>query len=439
MNILNNITNTFSILTMNRLILCILVLFNCVWMSVSLHAKTASEYFDVNHLYSDAEVQQQVLSMTSNIELRYNKEIKTLINNYISQNYRKDSEVIMSRSKYYFSMIEQIIAEKNLPEELKYLCVIESSLRPSVRSKAGAVGLWQFMSGTARMYKLKVARHIDERKDIKRSTAAALEYLNDLYQQFDDWALALAAYNCGPGNVRKAIRRSGGKRTYWEVRKYLPKETRKYLPKFIARMYIMRYAESFGISGDEFEYTPYNSFGVAKIYDKTSFKKISEYSGLSIKEIKKHNPSYNHSYIPRSTKGNILILPETYLLTYLQNVNSLHQLEQVFYVQGNVVHAPVLEEEIPAEVEDDLDEVDLKHLRKYYPTEKLQTDMLPLKSLKVQSVGKAVAQRQQKIESFEVYRLAKRQSLDLFLDQHGFEADDVIGSVSAQGLVKIRR
>ena len=154
---------------------------------------------------------------------------------------------MLGASEYYFPIFEEALAANCMPLELKYLPVIESALNPVARSRAGACGLWQFMYPTGKMYKLEINSFIDERFDPVKSTQAAVRYLNDLYSIYEDWILVIAAYNCGPGNVNKAIRRSGGKKNYWDIYYHLPKETRGYVPAFIAAIYAFNYSKEHNI------------------------------------------------------------------------------------------------------------------------------------------------------------------------------------------------
>ncbi len=169
-----------------------------------------------------------------------------LIERYVIK-YPDQVQGLLARSDYYFPLFEEIFDAYNLPQELKYLAVIESALKPKAMSRAGAGGLWQFMRGTGKLYGLRIDEHIDERSDPVKATEAAARYLSDLYDIYDDWTLALAAYNCGPGNVKKAIRKAGGKKDFWKIYNYLPKETRSYVPIFVAATYAFHYYEAHGI------------------------------------------------------------------------------------------------------------------------------------------------------------------------------------------------
>lgn len=187
----------------------------------------------------DGLFQQRLNDISKRIPLDYNPVVKKQILRYFYV--QEQTEILLGRAINLQPLFLDIVNRYGLPPAIANLPIIESGVVCDAKSHAGAVGYWQFMKGTGDMYDLKVNKHLDERKDPEKSTHAAAQYLRDLHNEFDDWLLALAAYNCGPGNVRKAIRRSGGKKDYWEIRNYLPKETRYYIPKFIAANYVMHY------------------------------------------------------------------------------------------------------------------------------------------------------------------------------------------------------
>ncbi|MDA9774464.1 lytic transglycosylase domain-containing protein [Saprospiraceae bacterium] len=419
---------------MNRIIIYTVLGFFCLVNSIT--ANNTKSIFSINDRYSDTEIAQQISDLSSDIELKYTKEVKTLINIYISSG-RPSSEAILSRSNYYFPLMESIIQKHNLPEEIKYLSVIESGLRPTVRSKAGAVGLWQFISSTAKMYDLKIGSVQDDRQDLMKSTEAAMLYLNDLYERFDDWGLAIAAYNCGPGNINKAIRRSGGKKTYWEVQKYLPRETRRYIPKLVATIYVMSYFEQYGLVNMVTNYTEHTSFGVANVYDKISFSKISELSGLSVREIKKYNTAYKHNYMPASRRGNKLILPEAYLHTFLQNRSETHNLTQVFYLKNTLFTAPaaIVEEKPVVEVENTRIDVITQAISG-------QDFQLFETAVSLPVIGEVTPIQLAEESRFAIMKLRKRQSFKEALDSNPQFAEDIKHSdaiVNVAGVVMIKK
>jgi membrane-bound lytic murein transglycosylase D len=199
-----------------------------------------TEYYSADFTYD--EVADRLTCAEETIRLTFNERVYSFINYFVVKN-RPYMKGVMAKSTFYFPLMEEKLAKYNLPQELKYLSIVESGLNPQAISRAGAGGLWQFMPYTGRSYGLHQDWYIDERFDPELATEAACRYLSMLYNMFGDWELALAAYNSGPGNVRKAIRRSGYKKDFWEVYRYLPRETRSYVPQFVAVLYAFEYAE----------------------------------------------------------------------------------------------------------------------------------------------------------------------------------------------------
>ena len=195
---------------------------------------------DENPLFSDSIYIDRLGRIPAIIEMPFNEVVREFIEKYTSGTLRQRMSLMLSLSNFYIPMFEEALYAYNLPLELKYLPIIESALNPKAISRAGASGLWQFMLGTGKLYGLENNSYVDERQDPIKATWAAVRYLKDMYDIYKDWNLAIAAYNCGPGNVNKAISRSG-KRDYWEIYNYLPKETRGYVPSFIAANYVMTY------------------------------------------------------------------------------------------------------------------------------------------------------------------------------------------------------
>ncbi len=216
---------------------------------------------------------------------------------FFAEKRRSFARVVLGRSKLYFDMFEEKLAEHNMPIELKYLAVIESGLRPQVKSRAGALGLWQFMYRTGLYYDLHENSYIDERMDPEKATEAACRYLKKLHDIYGDWNLALAAYNAGPGNVNKAIRRSGGKTTYWGVRPYLPRETQGYVPNFIAAAYLLTYHAEHNIIPMEAK-LHYAQLDTICLKEGVHMRNISKLIDWDLEEIKILNPIYKTDYIP---------------------------------------------------------------------------------------------------------------------------------------------
>ncbi|MDX2190696.1 MAG: transglycosylase SLT domain-containing protein [Bacteroidota bacterium] len=197
-------------------------------------------------------VQARLKKIEKTIPLSFNQTIYSFIHYFTVRN-REYSRMVLRRKDAYFPIFEKILKENNMPDELKYLSIVESGLNPRAKSRAGAVGLWQFVSNTGKYYKLNIDWYFDERSDPEKSTKAACEYLRYLHDMFGNWELALAAYNCGPGNVRKAIKASRNKRDFWEIYYNLPRETRSYVPQFIAISYLMNYSNEHNLFADYYE------------------------------------------------------------------------------------------------------------------------------------------------------------------------------------------
>jgi len=276
----------------------------------------------------DRTIENRIFSLGSSIDVKYNAEVKRRIKQYtVSQ--RSMCEVLLGRSSIYFPVFEDIFRKKGLPLDLKYLSVVESGLRPIATSRSGAAGLWQFMRPTGRMMGLQINRTIDERRDVEKSTEAAADYLLHLYERFDDWTLAIAAYNCGPGNLRKAIRKSGGKRSFWEIKKYLPKETREYVPKFIAMSYVMNYYYEHDLVPDVPHEDLTNTCS-AKVFEKINLRRLSKELGIDLKVLRTLNPSYIRNYIPKSEDGKYnLVLPTNEMRLVAQNYHVLAALPKL--------------------------------------------------------------------------------------------------------------
>ena len=269
-------------------------------------------------------------NIDSYVPLVYNNTVRSLIELY-TQRRRDFTEVLLGLSSYYFPMIEEQLDKYNLPMELKYLPMIESAFNPGARSRANAVGLWQFMYGTGKMYKLEIGTFIDERRDPFKSTEAAVTHLNDLYNIYKDWHLALAAYNCGPGNVNKAIRRSGGTKNFWAIYNNLPRETRSYVPAYIAAAYVMNYYKEhdltprlpdFSIITDTLNITEY-----------LHFNQIADNLNLSIEELRVLNPQYRMDIIPgKKDKPMTLVVPLEHIGNFIDNESTIfaHKRDEIF-------------------------------------------------------------------------------------------------------------
>lgn len=252
---------------------------------------------------------------------------------FFAQNRRNFVRVALGRGRLYFDLYEEKLAEYGLPLELKYLSVIESGLRPQVKSRAGALGLWQFMYATGKQYGLKENSYMDERMDPVKSTDAACRYLKKLYDIYGDWNLALAAYNAGPGNVNKAIRRSGGKRTYWEVRPYLPRETQGYVPNFIAATYLLTYHAEHNLLPAEPKIHFYQ-LDTLCLNRGIHMQTIEKLVSWSVEDIQSLNPVYKTSYIPPTFPEQCVTGPLEKIGLLVSLEDSLYALEQRIYSTG---------------------------------------------------------------------------------------------------------
>lgn len=236
---------------------------------------------------------------------------------------------MLGRAPLYFPLFEEALDRHDLPLELKYLAVVESGLNPKARSHAGARGLWQFMYATARGQGLRIDSYIDERRDPVRSSEAACLFLKKLYNQYDDWYLALAAYNAGPGNVNKAIRRSGGKRNFWEIRYFLPRETRNYVPAFMAVVYLMEYHAEHNIFPAEL-FTPYAALDTVEVNTVLRFDQIAAHLNMDVESLSQLNPMFRLDIIPGPPEKWPLVLPQNLIPSFLayQKDMILHEPER---------------------------------------------------------------------------------------------------------------
>lgn len=262
---------------------------------------------------SDFEVRERLDKLDVMMDLKYNSLVEKNIRHYLGRRKRTLANII-GKSETYFPLFEHYLQVNQLPDELKYLSIVESALNPRAKSPVGASGLWQFMKGTGLMYGLKIDSYVDERNDPIKSTEASFNFLKDLHERYDDWMLALAAYNCGPGNVNKAIRRSGSS-NFWKMSRYLPAETRNYVPAFIATIYVMNYYQAHGIQPKAAVYK-FQNLRTTTLFEASSFYKISKIAEIEIGKIKELNPAYKRNFIPKTKRGNYLTLPEEAMRTF---------------------------------------------------------------------------------------------------------------------------
>ncbi|MCF8713643.1 LysM peptidoglycan-binding domain-containing protein [Joostella atrarenae] len=306
-----------------------------IWMNEFLNAGLYDTiYTDITNLtfervdYVDLptdtlKVRLAKLNQKTPFNVEYNPSLESVIKMFL-KNKRGFLSRVMARSRFYFPLFEQQLDNYDIPLEMKYLAVIESALNPKAKSRVGATGIWQFMYPTGKAYGLDVSSYVDERSDPMRSTEAACKYLGKLYEMFGDWDLALAAYNSGPGNVNKAIRRSGGSSNYWNLRTYLPRETAGYVPAFLATMYIMEYAKEHGFE-DYGAQAAYFETDTVRIKKLISFDQISEYLEIDREEVQLFNPSYKLDIIPFiDDKNYTLRLPREAIGRFVANEDSIY-------------------------------------------------------------------------------------------------------------------
>ena len=272
---------------------------------------------------------ERLKKMNSFIPVQFNKAVKNAIIRYTERMPMATSRII-GLSTYYMPLFEEIFDEYGLPQELKAMAVIESALNPRAVSRARAKGMWQFMYNTGKMYGLEMTSYVDERYDPLTACRAAARLLKDSYMIFGDWSLAIASYNCGAGNVSKAIRRSGGKTDFWEIYSYLPRETRGYIPAFIAALYTLNYYPEHGIVPTQVSLPAHvDTFHVDK---NLHFGQISECIGIPMETLRDLNPQYLHDIIPGTDHTYILNLPHQYTAAYVDVQDSIHRYkDSVFF------------------------------------------------------------------------------------------------------------
>ncbi|HKK63031.1 MAG TPA: transglycosylase SLT domain-containing protein [Bacteroidales bacterium] len=318
-------------------------LLNIYYINQSLESMVDDASFEVNDSllpdFPDSVYIARLSDIPSVIDLSYNRLVKNYINVYAKKR-RDQVRYMLGIADYYFPIIEQVFDLYDIPYELKYLAIIESALNPRAVSRAGAVGTWQFMYGTARMYDLRINSLVDERKDIIKSTHAAARFLKNLYSIYGDWTLALAAYNCGPGNVNKAIRRSGGKRDFWEIYYFLPRETRGYVPAFIAATYTMNYYQDHRLSKKAVDIVMHADTIMLK--EKLHLKQVAEVLNFPVEHLRDLNPQYRYDIIPGSSKNAYsLALPVSEVSTFIDLQDSiLAYKDSVFFDQEKLITSP---------------------------------------------------------------------------------------------------
>lgn len=280
-------------------------------------------YFENNTMpVTREDYQDQVRFLEFEIPMEYNDEIRKMIN-YFGTSWQKKFKEVLTLSQYYFPIYEEILDKNNLPLELKYLSVIESGLNPYAVSRSGATGLWQFMHATGKIFDLEISHNIDERRSIEKSTEAACKYFKEMYAVYGDWLMVMAAYNCGPGNLNKAIRNSGGKRTFWGVYNYLPSQTQHYVPSFIAMAYLMNFYDYYGITPSlPVNYSPEQLTTVA-CNTECSFHVLSEVLDITKEQLLAYNPELKKGNLPQHEDAYQLKLPVNKAYEYIEKEEAI--------------------------------------------------------------------------------------------------------------------
>lgn len=304
------------------------------------YSRSASEYYAAFDQIPDSVLEKRLRQLPTVIPMTYNQDVRAYIRTYIRIMERR-CDVMLTLSEYYFPLFEEVLDRYKVPQELKYLSIVESALNPQATSRAGAAGLWQFMYRTGKHYDLDVNSLVDDRRDPYASTVAAARYLRDLNNIYHDWTLAIAAYNCGPGNINKAIARSGGKRNFWEIYQYLPRETRGYIPAFIGACYAMNYYHEHGIRPQHIN-VPIHSDTVHLDHD-AFYCYISQYIDIEVEELRTLNPQYRADIVPASNGHKVLYLPVGKIPTFIKMEDSIYKATNDSVTKKPVVTEPELE------------------------------------------------------------------------------------------------
>ena len=281
-----------------------------------------------NVYFPDSVYEERLERLPSVIRLPYNEVVRDCIDLYAGRK-RDLVRYMLGMADFYFPIIEQVLDKHNLPLELKYLAVVESALNPVALSRVGACGLWQFMLPTGKIYGLEINSLLDERRDPEKATEAACKYFEDMYAIYGDWNLVLASYNCGPGNVNKAIRRSGGKTDFWEIFRYLPRETRSYVPLFIAANYIMNYYCDHNICPMQTSLPL--ATDTVMVNSMLHLQQVSDVLGIDIEQLRALNPQYKRDIIPGNTEPSVLKLPASQTYAFVDKEDSVytHRIEEL--------------------------------------------------------------------------------------------------------------
>ena len=290
--------------------------------------KFSDDNAEITETTMDSIYIQRLNKLNSVVQLGYNPLVRNFINLYANKRQRSAS-AILGLAQYYYPWMMETFDKYGLPEELVYITIIESSLNPVAVSPAGATGIWQFMYTTGKLYGLEVNSFVDDRRDPVKATDAAARHLRDLYNIFGDWGLAISAYNCGAGNVKKAIYRSGGKTNFWEVKQFLPRETQNYFPAFIGAYYMMNYYKAHGITPAKIAIP--TMVDTVMVKKEVHFEQIAHVLNIDIEEIKTLNPQYKRNVIPAFDKPFPLKLRSNDLIRFLALQDSIYKYEYDTY------------------------------------------------------------------------------------------------------------
>lgn len=283
-------------------------------------AKSNCPSSEIPPLVSDSIFKLRLSKLPYLMEMPYNSTVRSFIDLYTIRK-RRQMEYMLGMSEYYFPVFEQVLGANNLPLELKYLSIIESALNTTIVSRMGAAGLWQLMIATGKMYGLEINSLVDERLSPAKATNAAAHFMKDLHSIYGDWNLVIAAYNCGPGNVNKAIRKAGGKRDYWAIYPYLPRETRGYVPIFIAANYSLHYAREHNLCSANVNMPAITD--TIMVHKRIHLMQIASILHLPIELVRLLNPQYRKDIIPGNTKPYPLCLPLKYVTLYMEKEDSI--------------------------------------------------------------------------------------------------------------------
>ncbi|MBO7643340.1 MAG: transglycosylase SLT domain-containing protein [Bacteroidales bacterium] len=311
-----------------------------LWYNANNARVTEAPVMDLDTLRLVSQVSDDVMiDRLSRMNPYFSLPFNDIVRNYMISYSEKRGVAMkqaMGLSEYYFPIFEETFLRHEIPLELKYLAVVESMLKPTATSRAGAKGLWQFMYRTGSRYGLVMNSYVDERMDVEKSTEAAARYLKDLYNMLGDWSLAVSAYNCGAGNVNKAIRRAGGKRDFWSIYPYLPRETRGYMPAFVGMMYAFNYSGNYGLQSDQTGMPAQTD--TFEVHRNLHFKQINEKVGIPLDELRCLNPKYYNDIIPGNSGTCTLIVPYNWTAAYMAvEPDSLYSHNAATYLSEQVI------------------------------------------------------------------------------------------------------